>query len=125
MQDALGLTSDQVYHWRLFLEEYGPTIVYIKGIHNTVVDAISGLDYGPVTNDRTTWMTFTQCWCHYIVEMHDEGKPQATHEESTNLVFANCSKENALYSLTTSRIPVSRHHNGTTQDQTWLFSPAG
>ncbi len=35
MQDALGLTSDQVYHWRLLLEEYGLTIVYIKGIHNS------------------------------------------------------------------------------------------
>ena len=41
MQDALGLTSDQVYRWRLLLEEYGPTIKYIKGIHTTVVDAIS------------------------------------------------------------------------------------
>ena len=41
IQDALGLTSDQVYHWRLLLEEYGPTIMYIKGIHNTVSDAIS------------------------------------------------------------------------------------
>ena len=33
--DALGLTSDRVYQWRLILEEYGPEIVYIKGIHNT------------------------------------------------------------------------------------------
>ncbi len=41
MQDALGLTSDRVYRWRLLSEEYGPTIVYIKGIHNTVADAIS------------------------------------------------------------------------------------
>ena len=41
MQDALGFTSDQVYRWRLLLEEYGPTIEYIKGIHNTVVDAMS------------------------------------------------------------------------------------
>eukprot|EP00804_Cyclotella_cryptica_P022800 CCRYP_005016-RA/>CCRYP_005016-RA protein AED:0.47 eAED:0.57 QI:0/0/0/1/0/0/2/0/126 len=48
MQDALGLTSDRVYRWRLLLEEYGPTVVYIKGIHNTVADAISRLDYGPV-----------------------------------------------------------------------------
>jgi hypothetical protein len=38
-RDALGLTSDRVYHWRLLLDEYAPKIVYIKGIHNTVVDA--------------------------------------------------------------------------------------
>ena len=40
MPDTLGFTCDRVYHWRLLLEEYGPEIVYIKGIHNTVVDAI-------------------------------------------------------------------------------------
>ncbi len=38
MQGALGLTSDRVHHWRLLLEEYGPTIAYIKGIDNTVAD---------------------------------------------------------------------------------------
>jgi hypothetical protein len=47
MQDALGLTSDRVYRWRLFLEEYGPEIVYIKGIDNTVADAISRLNFTP------------------------------------------------------------------------------
>ncbi len=41
LKDALGLTSDQVHHWRLLLEEFGPTIMYIKGIHNTIADAIS------------------------------------------------------------------------------------
>ncbi len=40
-RDALGLTSDRVYRWRLLLEEYAPEIVYIKGVHNTVADAIS------------------------------------------------------------------------------------
>jgi hypothetical protein len=40
IRDALGLTSNRVYQWRLLLEEYAPEIVYIKGIHNTVVDAI-------------------------------------------------------------------------------------
>jgi hypothetical protein len=54
IRDALGLTSDRVYRWRLLLEEYGPEIVvYIKGIHNTVADAISRLEYDPSIN-RTT-----------------------------------------------------------------------
>ncbi len=50
IRDALGITSDCVYHWRLLLEEYGPEIVYIKGIHNTIADAISRLEYDPIVN---------------------------------------------------------------------------
>jgi hypothetical protein len=50
MRDALGLTSDQVYRWRLLLEEYGPKIVYIKGIHNTAADAVLRLEYDPSIN---------------------------------------------------------------------------
>jgi hypothetical protein len=38
---ARGLSSDRVYRWRLLLEEYAPQIIYKKGIHNTVADAIS------------------------------------------------------------------------------------
>ncbi len=39
-RDALGLTSDRVYRWRLLLEEYAPETIYIKWIYNTVADAI-------------------------------------------------------------------------------------
>jgi hypothetical protein len=46
-RDALDLTSDQGYQWRLLLEEYGPKIFYINGIHNTIADAISWLEYDP------------------------------------------------------------------------------
>ncbi len=49
-QDALGLTSDRVYCWWLLLEEFAPEIVYIKGIRNTVADAISRLEYNPEDN---------------------------------------------------------------------------
>ena len=41
IQDALGLLSSHVYRWRLLLEEYGPSIIYIKGEHNTAADAVS------------------------------------------------------------------------------------
>jgi hypothetical protein len=40
-REGLGLTSDRVTHWRILLDEYSPPFIYIKGIHNTVVDAIS------------------------------------------------------------------------------------
>ncbi len=40
MRDALGLISDRVYQWRLLLEEYGPEIVYVKGIYNTMADTV-------------------------------------------------------------------------------------
>ncbi len=40
MRDALGLTLDRVYQWRLVLEEYGPEIIYIKSIHNIIADLV-------------------------------------------------------------------------------------
>jgi hypothetical protein len=49
-RDALGLTSDRVYHWQLLLEDYAPEIIYIKGNHNTVVDAVLRLEYDPKLN---------------------------------------------------------------------------
>ena len=75
IQDLLGLTLDHVYRWRLLLEEYGPDFVHIKGIHNTVADAISRLDICPVQEEKTNLMMFTKCWCHYTM--------QAPPEEST------------------------------------------
>ncbi len=46
-RDALVLTSDRVYCWRLLLEEHAPEIICIEGIHNTVVDTILQLEYDP------------------------------------------------------------------------------
>jgi hypothetical protein len=49
-RDGLGLTSDRVTGWRILLEGYAPEIIYIKGIHNTVANPISRLDYDPKVN---------------------------------------------------------------------------
>jgi hypothetical protein len=59
IRDALGMTLDCVYQWRLLVEEYGPTIVYINGIHNTVADTTSWLEYDPSVNqtDESCHMT--------------------------------------------------------------------
>jgi hypothetical protein len=52
MQDVIGLTSDWMHRLRLQLEENGPKIVYIQGIHKTVADAISQLEYDPSFNQK-------------------------------------------------------------------------
>ena len=45
VRDALGLTCDRVYRWRLILKEYDPEIVYIRGTDNIIADAVSNLGY--------------------------------------------------------------------------------
>ena len=64
MQNALGLTSDRVYQWRLLLEEYGPEIIYIKGVDNTVADTLSRLDYDSSRNTRL--LNYNQCFYHLV-----------------------------------------------------------
>ena len=49
-RDTLGMMSDRVYRWCILIEEHGPEIMYIKGVDNTVADAISWLDYDPTKN---------------------------------------------------------------------------
>jgi hypothetical protein len=99
-----------VYRQRLLLEEYGPEIVYIKGIHNTVADAILRLEYDPSVNktaesylmtkvketqeafkDKTGWHSQTLVQCK---------TDDTTKHEDLNLVFANHGKEDEIYPLT-------------------------
>ncbi len=113
IRDALGLTSDQVYQWRLLLEEYGPKIVYIKGIHNTIADAISRLEYNPSVNwtaesyfmtkvksskcsQRQNWMAVSKQWCELEIDTRKH--------EDLNLVFANHGEDDEIYPLTTIEI---------------------
>eukprot|EP00804_Cyclotella_cryptica_P021733 CCRYP_012886-RA/>CCRYP_012886-RA protein AED:0.36 eAED:0.36 QI:0/0/0/1/0/0/2/0/222 len=113
MQDELGLTCDRVYHWRLLLEEY-PEIVYIKGIHNTVADAISHLDFGTIKEVNEKWMTFTKCWCYYTMQAEEETSP-VKHTDLANFVIANrnCSEENAIYPLTVREIDAAQNKGKT------------
>ena len=51
-------TSDRMIRWRLLVEEYAPTFVHIKGIHNVVADALSRLDADfdiNLNNEPTTY----------------------------------------------------------------------
>ncbi len=97
------------------LEEYGPKIVYIKGIHNTVADAISRLEYDPSINQtaenyhlkkvkrrsskrsqRQSWMTVSKHWCNLEID--------TDKSNGLNFVFANQGEEDVMYPLTTIEI---------------------
>ena len=118
-RDALGLTSDRVYRWRLLLEEYAPDIVYIKGVHNTVADAISRLEYNPALNptneythatvrvptgepstDPSKWKAVAKHWRCY----NECYATTSTSVVQMDTVFANRSDEEDIYPLTTVEI---------------------
>ncbi len=115
IRDALGMTLDCVYQWRLLLEEYGPKVVYIKGIHNTIADTISRLEYDPSVNrtaenyhmtkvkkrsskhcQRQSWMTVSKHWCNLEIDTNKH--------KDLNFAFANHREEDEIYPLTTIEI---------------------
>ncbi len=120
-RDALGLTSDKVYLWWLLFEEYAPEIIYIKGIHNTVADAISRLEYDlklNKTNEYThamlgvekeelsaqQWKSFVHHWHSY----NEAGTPTQAHCVHMNEVFVNRSDEEKIYPLPTEEIAAAQ-----------------
>ena len=119
MRDALDLTSDQVYQWRLLLEEYGPKIICINGIHNTVADTVSWLEYDPTINQtaenfhmmkvgnkshqRQCWMTVSKQWCELDLDSENLDSYTDKHDD-WNLVFAHHKEEDEIYPLTLTEI---------------------
>ena len=49
--------TDRVMRWRLLIEEYGPEIIYVKGLDNVAADALSRLSLSglPTENDPETF----------------------------------------------------------------------
>ena len=45
---------EQITRWRLLIEEYGPTLHYVKGENNVVADALSRLDISSVIHSHMT-----------------------------------------------------------------------
>ncbi len=81
------------------MDEYAPQIIYIKGIHNTVADAVSRLDYDPQlnkTNEYTHAMLgvepeelSTQQWklfAHHLCSFNDVR--QASIQELAQQILA-------------------------------------
>jgi hypothetical protein len=120
MRNALGLTSDQVYQSSLLMEEFKPEIVYIKGIHNTVADAVLRLEYDPSVNQtaesfhstkvrnkqsrqRQCWMTVSKNWFKLDIDS-DNLDSYTNKHDNWNLVFAYHEEEDKIYPLTLTEI---------------------
>ena len=69
-RDGLSLASDRVAQLRILLDKYAPEIIYIKGIHNTVADAISRLDYDPKLNTTNEYKHATHVTSTKVVSNH-------------------------------------------------------
>ncbi len=72
--------------------------ILIKGIHNTVVDEISHLDFDPSEENKENWITFTKCLCFYTMHAVEDTSPP-NHKEIMQVVFANHIKTTAIYPL--------------------------
>ncbi len=96
------------------MEEYASEIIYIKGIHHTVADAVLQLEYDPklnTTNEYThamlgvepeelsvqSWISFAHHWRSY----NEASTPMQAHCFHMNEAFANHSEEDEIYPLTT------------------------
>jgi hypothetical protein len=122
MRDALGLTLDRVYQWRLLLEENRPKIVYIKGIHSTVADAVSQLEYDPSVNQtaesayimkvrnsksrqRQNWMAVSKNCCKLDIDTDKLDIDLNTNKhDDWNHMFAHHKEVDDIHPLTTIEI---------------------
>jgi hypothetical protein len=114
-----------VYQWRLLLEEYGPEIIYIKGIHNTVADAVLQLEYdssvkqtvesfhttkvrNKQSRQRQCWMTVLKNWCELDIDSDNLDSYTDKHND-WNLMFAHHEEEDEISPLTLTEIADAQH----------------
>ena len=103
IQDALGLTYNRVYFWRLLLRIWTPHCVHQRNPqHSCRCHFTTGLWTCP--RRQVAMMNFAQCWCHYTSGQEESTSPSAYTQESMNLVFPNQEDEEAIYPLMTREI---------------------
>ncbi len=97
------------------LEECGPKIVYVKGIHNTIADTISRLEYDTRVNQtaesfhminvkkrsskrsqRQSRMTVSKHWCNLEIDTNKH--------TDLKFAFANHREADEIHPLTTTEI---------------------
>ena len=95
-RDNIGQSSDRTMRWVLLLQEFNVELRYVKGVDNTVADAISRLDYCPKINPHADdevdehgkwrhhdrhkkWNFMMTLWAHYdsTESLDDSDRPNS------------------------------------------------
>ena len=84
-----NFNTARVLRWRLVLEEYGPELVYVKGEHNVVADALSRLD---MSTEEQPILTDYNATTKYNAEMFGNDKNDLKAEEGYPLNFKDLLK---------------------------------
>ena len=98
---ALGGTSDIITRCRLLIEEYTPEISYIKGVDNTVADAISRLEYDP--NRKNNEVDLQSIFCLMVNCLTEYDNTSADENDIVNWnmqSFENSTEDEEIYPLT-------------------------
>ena len=103
-----------MYRWRLLIEEFGPEIIYIKGVDNTVADAISRLDYNPNLNrhaddEELKKLSKHEKWSNFLLlsSCYDAMLSDTSNESYSfnySQTFTNNSSDDEIYPLTVTEI---------------------
>ena len=69
--------SNRVLRWRLYIEEYAPKIIYVKGENNVVADALTRLDSSDTTIPETLITTemMSEWYCYAKEEQRFDSNP--------------------------------------------------
>ena len=61
--------TERIMRWHLLIEEYGPTITYVKGQHNIVADALSCINQTDFSNNNITYTIHHYAECFGINDL--------------------------------------------------------
>ena len=82
-----NFNTERVMRWRLILEEYNPTLMYIKGENNVVTDALSRL---PMLETSSSPMSMEQ------LSFTDEDLPPETFPLSFKTIMKHQQEDKSL-----------------------------
>ena len=96
--------TERVMRWRMVLEEYGPELIYIKGEHNLVADALSRLDLLDDAMDEVQMLE--------LLAFEDEIPPSAYPLQYSELQDAQMRDTSLQGKISTPGFAVKRFHGG-------------